>query len=135
LPATNNKNTIATSQSRILILIVGLSDPDCRATDDPEREGLIDTPARVGRAWREYCAGYAEDPGIHLRRTFSEVVQCIRDNLQPQGVAVVIEAQHDCMTGRGMRTPGVEMITSRMQGCFLDDASSRKELLCLMGRG
>ena len=43
------------------------------AGDDPEREGLLDTPARVGRAWREYCAGYAENPAAHLSRTFHEV--------------------------------------------------------------
>jgi GTP cyclohydrolase I len=170
------------------------------AGDDPEREGLSDTPNRVARAWREYCAGYDEDPGLHLQRTFSEVAgydevvllrdipfqshcehhlapitgtasiaylprsrvvgisklarvlhgyarrlqiqerltsevaQCIWDHLQPQGVAVVIEAQHGCMTGRGVRTPGVGMITSRMLGCFLDDSSSRKEVLALMGR-
>ena len=38
------------------------------AGDDPEREGLIDTPARVGRAWREYCQGYGDDPSVHLTR-------------------------------------------------------------------
>lgn len=170
------------------------------AGDDPDREGLVDTPARVGRAWREYCKGYHEDPGLHLSRTFeevggydeivllkdipfqshcehhlapitgnasiaylpnkkvvgisklarvlqgyaqrlqvqerltSQVAQSIWENLQPQGVAVVIEAQHGCMTGRGVRTPGVGMVTSRMLGCFLKDASSRKEVLALMGR-
>ncbi len=169
--------------------------------DNPEREGLTDTPLRVARAWREYCAGYDENPGHHLERTFSEVAgydevvllrdipfqshcehhlapitgtasiaylprnrvvgisklarvlqgfarrlqiqerltsevaQCIWDNLHPHGVAVVIEAQHGCMTGRGVRTPGVGMITSRMLGCFLDNPSSRKEVLALMGRG
>jgi len=41
--------------------------------DEPTREGLIDTPKRVARAWREYCRGYAEDPGAHLSRTFEEV--------------------------------------------------------------
>ncbi|SDD78151.1 GTP cyclohydrolase I [Sphingomonas sp. YR710] len=41
--------------------------------DDPQREGLVDTPARVGRAWREYCQGYEEDPAHHLSRTFEEV--------------------------------------------------------------
>jgi GTP cyclohydrolase I len=41
--------------------------------DDPEREGLIDTPKRVARAWKEYCSGYNEDPGRHLARTFEEV--------------------------------------------------------------
>jgi GTP cyclohydrolase I len=46
---------------------------------------------------------------------------------------VVIEAQHGCMTGRGVKTPGVSMVTSRMMGCFLDDNRSRKEVLSLMG--
>ncbi|WP_340315526.1 GTP cyclohydrolase I FolE [Rhizorhabdus argentea] len=41
--------------------------------DDPDREGLRDTPARVGRAWKEYCLGYLEDPSLHLSRTFEEV--------------------------------------------------------------
>ena len=167
--------------------------------DDPEREGLLDTPARVGRAWKEYCQGYAEDPAIHLARQFeevggynelvllkdipfqshcehhmapitgkasiaympkdrvvgisklarvlngysrrlqiqerltAEVASCIWENLKPHGVAVVIEAQHGCMTGRGVRTPGVSMITSRLLGCFLDDPRSRKEVMSLMG--
>lgn len=43
------------------------------AGDDPEREGLLDTPKRVARAWREYCAGYGEDPAHHLSRVFEEV--------------------------------------------------------------
>ena len=169
------------------------------AGDDPAREGLVDTPARVGRAWLEYCEGYREDPGYHLSRTFqevggydelvllrdipfqshcehhmapivgkasiaympsdrvvgisklarvlngfsrrlqvqerltAEVAQCIWDNLHPQGVAVVIEATHGCMTGRGVRTPGVSMTTSRLLGCFLDDPRSRQEVLKLMG--
>jgi GTP cyclohydrolase IA len=167
--------------------------------DDPAREGLLDTPSRVARAWKEYCQGYGEEPASHLARQFeevggynelvllkdipfqshcehhmapitgkasiaymprdrvvgisklarvlhgysrrlqiqerltAEVAQCIWDNLQPQGVAVVIEAQHGCMTGRGVRTPGVAMVTSRLFGCFLDDPRSRKEVLSLMG--
>jgi GTP cyclohydrolase IA len=170
------------------------------AGEDPAREGLIDTPARVGRAWREYCAGNAEDPGIHLSRTFeevggydeivalrdipfhshcehhmapiigtasiaylptdrvvgisklarvlhgyarrlqvqerltSQVAQSIWDNLKPQGVAVVIKASHGCMTGRGVRVHGVEMVTSKMLGCFRDNAMSRKEVLSIMGQ-
>ena len=168
------------------------------AGDDPDREGLHDTPKRVARAWREYCQGYDEDPGAHLASTFEEVggydeivllkhipfqshcehhmapitgtasiaylpskrvvgisklarvlhgyaqrlqiqerltaqvAQSIWDNLQPQGVAVVIEAQHGCMTGRGVKTHGVGMVTSRMLGCFLDNPDSRKEVLSLM---
>ncbi|OZA94702.1 GTP cyclohydrolase I FolE [Altererythrobacter sp. H2] len=171
------------------------------AGDDPTREGLLDTPKRVGRAWKEYCQGYLEDPASHLARQFeevggynelvllkdipfqshcehhmapitgkaciaymprdkvvgisklarvlhayarrlqiqerltAEVAQCIWDNLNPHGVAVVIEAQHGCMTGRGVRTPGVGMITSRLLGCFLDDHRSREEVLGLMGYG
>ncbi len=41
--------------------------------DDPDREGLMDTPLRVARAWKEYCEGYASDPGAYLERTFEEV--------------------------------------------------------------
>src|SRR5215207_1455529 len=43
------------------------------AGDDPEREGLLDTPARVARAWKEYAKGYEDDPAWHLSRTFEEV--------------------------------------------------------------
>src|ERR687894_2540989 len=43
------------------------------AGDDPEREGLLDTPGRVARAWKEYAIGYREDPAVHLSRTFLEV--------------------------------------------------------------
>ena len=167
--------------------------------DDPGREGLLDTPRRVARAWKEYCQGYGEDPATHLARIFeevggynevvllkgipfqshcehhmapiigtaaiaylprnhvvgisklarvlhgfarrlqiqerltAEVAQCIWDNLKPLGVAVVIEASHACMTARGVRTPGVNMVTSRMMGTFLEDERSRKEVLSLMG--
>ena len=76
--------------------------------------------------------GYARRLQIQERLT-AEVAQCIWQHLQPQGVAVVIEARHGCMTGRGVRTPGVGMITSRMLGCFLNDDRSRKEVLSLMG--
>ena len=43
------------------------------AGDDPTREGLVDTPSRVARAWKEYCIGYTEDPAIHLSRVFEEI--------------------------------------------------------------
>ena len=76
--------------------------------------------------------GYARRLQIQERLT-AEVAQCIWDNLQPQGVAVVIEAGHACMSARGVRTTGVSMITSRLLGCFLDDARSRREVLSLMG--
>ncbi|HKX22177.1 MAG TPA: GTP cyclohydrolase I FolE [Rhizorhapis sp.] len=171
------------------------------AGDDPEREGLQDTPKRVARAWKEYCHGYSEDPAQHLNRVFeevggydeivllkdipfqshcehhmapiigvahiaylprdhvvgisklarvlhafarrlqvqerltAEVADCIWDYLKPQGVAVVIEATHACMTARGVRTPGVTMKTSRMMGVFREDEKSREEVLALMGVG
>ena len=66
-------------------------------------------------------------------RLTAEVARCIQDNLKPHGVAVVIEASHSCMTARGVRTPGVTMVTSKLLGCFLDDNRSRKEVLSLMG--
>lgn len=169
------------------------------AGDDPSREGLIDTPKRVARAWKEYCQGYGEDPAYHLSRVFEEVggydeivllkdipfqshcehhmapiigkasiaylpqdhvvgisklarvlhgfarrlqvqerltaqvADCIWEHLKPRGVAVVIEASHACMTARGVRTPGVGMVTSRMMGTFREDERSRKEVLALMG--
>ena len=169
------------------------------AGDDPEREGLRDTPRRVARAWKEYCSGYEEDPAAHLGRMFeevggydeivllkdipfqshcehhmapiigkaaiaylptsrvvgisklarvlhgfarrlqiqerltAEVAQCIWDNLNPKGVAVVIEASHACMTARGVRTPGVNMVTSHVMGTFRRDDKSRQEVLKLMG--
>ncbi len=169
------------------------------AGDDPEREGLVDTPLRVARAWREYAKGYDEDPCVHLSRTFDEVggydeivllkdipfhshcehhlapiigkaaiaylprnkvvgisklarvlngfarrlqvqerltaqvADCIWEHLQPQGVAVVIEASHACMTARGVQTPGTMMTTSRMMGTFRSDERSRREVLALMG--
>ncbi len=76
--------------------------------------------------------GFARRLQVQERLT-AEVTNCIWEHLQPQGVAVVIDAQHGCMTGRGVRTPGVGMVTSRMLGCFLDDQRSRKEVLSLMG--
>ena len=169
------------------------------AGDDPDREGLLDTPKRVARAWAEYSAGYQQDPAAYLSRTFhevggydeivllkdipfqshcehhmapiigkasiaylprdkvvgisklarvlhgfarrlqvqerltAEVADCIWDNLQPLGVAVVIEASHSCMTARGVNTPGVMMTTSRMMGTFRSDERSRREVLALMG--
>ena len=76
--------------------------------------------------------GFAHRLQIQERLT-AEVAQCIWDNLEPHGVAVVIEAQHGCMTGRGVKTHGVEMVTSRILGCFMDDDRSRKEVMSLMG--
>jgi len=167
--------------------------------EDPEREGLLDTPGRVARAWREFSVGYETDPRTLLATTFAEVegydeivllrdirieshcehhlvpiigvchvaylprrrvvgisklarvveayarrlqiqerltaliAETINDVLQPEGVAVVIEAGHQCMTTRGVHQPGVSMVTSRMLGAFRDNPTTRGELLSMLG--
>jgi GTP cyclohydrolase I len=169
------------------------------AGDDPDREGLKDTPARVARAFEEYFSGYGADPADVLARTFEEtdgydemvllrdirfeshcehhlapIIGCahvaylpkrrvvgisklarvvemyakrlqiqekmtaqiantLNDTLEPDGVAVVIEAVHHCMTTRGVHKPGVAMLTSRMLGAFRDNASTRREFLAMIG--
>ena len=168
------------------------------AGDDPTREGLQDTPARVVRAYEEFFRGYGEDPIALLARTFEEIegydemivlrdirveshcehhmvpiigkahvaylpgsrvvgisklarvvdayahrfqiqekltaqiANTINDVLQPRGVAVVIEANHQCMSTRGVHKPGASMVTSRMLGAFRDDASTRREFLAMI---
>ena len=169
------------------------------AGDDPAREGLIDTPKRVAKAYRDWFSGYESDPAEFLLRTFEEVggydqmvvlrdiqfeshcehhlapiigrahvgymptnrvvgisklarvvdgfarrlqvqekltaqiAQCIQETLQPAGVAVVIDASHECMTTRGVHKRGVSMVTSQMLGSFRDDARTRMEFLQFIG--
>ena len=169
------------------------------AGDDPDREGLRDTPSRVTRAYQEFFVGYDTDPVAVLERTFEEtdgydeivllrdirlestcehhmapiigrvhvaylphrrvvgisklarvvdayakrlqiqekltaqIANTIQDVLEPRGVAVVIEAAHQCMTTRGVHKPGVTMVTSRMLGAFRDDPTTRRELLAMIG--
>ena len=76
--------------------------------------------------------GFARRLQVQERLT-AEVAQCIQDHLNPRGVAVVIEASHACMTARGVRTPGVSMVTSQVMGTFRKDSKSREEVLKLMG--
>ncbi len=168
------------------------------AGEDPEREGLHDTPARVVRSYEEFFRGYTEDPVALLARTFEEIegydemvvlrdirveshcehhmvpiigkahvaylpgsrvvgisklarvvdayahrfqiqekltaqiANTINDVLQPRGVAVVIEAGHQCMSTRGVHKPGASMVTSRMLGAFRDDPSTRREFLAMI---
>jgi GTP cyclohydrolase I len=170
------------------------------AGDDPEREGLIDTPGRVVRSYEEFFSGYHEDPVALLQRTFEEadgydemvtltdirleshcehhmvpivgkahiaylpnkrvvgisklarvmevfakrlqiqekltvqIANTLMEVLQPHGVAVVIEAAHDCMTTRGVRKPEVMMVTSHMVGVFRENSDTRREFLGLIGR-
>jgi GTP cyclohydrolase I len=169
------------------------------AGDDPDREGLRDTPGRVVRAYEEFFAGYLQDPREILKRTFSEVegydemivmndirfeshcehhmvpiigkvhigylpdkrvigisklarlvevyarrlqvqekmtvqiADTLQDILQPKGVAVVIEAAHQCMTTRGVHKTGVTMVTSTMLGAFRDNSDTRREFLNIIG--
>jgi GTP cyclohydrolase IA len=168
------------------------------AGDDPDREGLKGTPARVARAYQEYFSGYDTDPVELLKRTFEEtdgydeivvlrdirfeshcehhiapiigkahiaylpgrrvvgisklarlvevfakrlqiqekmtaqIANTLDEVLRPRGVAVVIEAAHQCMTTRGVHKPGVAMVTSRMLGAFRSDAATRREFLAMI---
>jgi GTP cyclohydrolase I len=169
------------------------------AGDDPTREGLRDTPARVARAYEDWFSGSNEDPEEFLARTFEEIdgyddmvvlkdirfeshcehhlapiigrvhvgylpnnkvvgisklarvvdvfarrlqvqetmnaqiANCIQHVLEPKGVAVVIEATHQCMTTRGVHKTGVTMVTSAMHGAFRNSATTRREFLAVIG--
>ena len=63
----------------------------------------------------------------------AQIANAIQTELQPRGVAVVIEAAHQCMTTRGVHKPGVAMVTSRMLGAFRDDPTTRREFLAMIG--
>lgn len=168
------------------------------AGDDPAREGLLETPARVARSYRELFAGYEVDPLHYLEKTFeevggydelvvlkdirfvsfcehhmlpvvgkahvaylptdrvvgisklarvvrgfarrlqiqekmtSEIAQAIQSVLKPQGVGVVIEAEHSCMTLRGVNVPGASLSTSCLLGVVRDDPRTREEFLRLV---
>jgi len=169
------------------------------AGDDPDREGLAETPERVARAYEDWFSGYKDDPEEYLLRTFEEVegydemivlkdirfeshcehhlapiigrahigylpnnkvvgisklarvveayarrlqvqekmnaqiANCIQSVLDPKGVAVVIEATHQCMTTRGVHKPGVTMVTSTMLGDFRKNPLTRREFLSVIG--
>ncbi|NCX25194.1 MAG: GTP cyclohydrolase I FolE [Proteobacteria bacterium] len=168
------------------------------AGDDPDREGLIETPDRVVRSYKEFFSGYEEDPEKVLGKTFEEVegydevviVRNIRVEshcehhmvpivgvahvgyipnkrvvgisklarvvdiygkrlqtqetmtaliadtidrvLEPKGVAVVIDANHECMSTRGIHKTESSTITSRMLGSFRDNAETRAEFMNLI---
>jgi GTP cyclohydrolase I len=59
----------------------------------------------------------------------AQIADCVNDALEPRGVAVVIEAQHECMTTRGVNKTNIKMVTSRMIGAFRDDARTRAEFM------
>jgi GTP cyclohydrolase I len=75
---------------------------------------------------------YAKRLQIQEKMT-AQVANTLDEVLQPKGVAVVIEAAHQCMTTRGVHKPGVTMVTSRMLGAFRDDPLSRREVLAMIG--
>ncbi len=168
------------------------------AGDDPDREGLLDTPGRVARSYKELFAGYAIEPRAYLERTFeevggynqlvvlkdirfvsfcehhmlpvvgvahvgylptdrvvgisklarvvrgyarrlqiqekmtSEIALAIEEVLRPQGVGVVVEAEHSCMTLRGVNAPGASLTTSHLSGVVRDDPRTREEFLRLV---
>lgn len=63
----------------------------------------------------------------------AQIADTLQEVLQPRGVGVVIEAAHQCMTTRGIKKPGVSMVSSRMLGAFREDASTRREFLAMIG--
>ncbi len=75
---------------------------------------------------------YARRLQIQEKMT-AQIANAIEEVLEPKGVAVVIEASHQCMTTRGVHRPGVAMVTSRMLGLFRSDARTRREFLALIG--
>jgi GTP cyclohydrolase IA len=76
---------------------------------------------------------YARRLQIQEKMT-AQIANCLDEVLQPKGVAVVIEAAHQCMTTRGVHKPGVSMVTSRMLGAFRTDPSTRREFLAIIGQ-
>lgn len=166
--------------------------------DDPTRDGLKETPARVTRAFEEFFKGYTDDPEAILQKTFEEIegydemivlrgirfeshcehhmapivgrawvayipkgrvvgisklarvvdayakrlqiqekmtaqiANTIQNVLQPDGVGVVIKAEHHCMTTRGVHKHGTDMVTSRMLGSFRDNSMTRQEFLAMV---
>ena len=76
---------------------------------------------------------YARRLQIQEKMT-AQIANSLETILEPNGVAVVVEAAHQCMTTRGVHTPGVVMVTSRMLGAFRENASTRREFLAMIGR-
>jgi GTP cyclohydrolase I len=166
--------------------------------EDPDRDGLLETPARVARAYAEQFAGmgmrpadvlttvfdadhdemvlvrdievystcehhlvpffgrahvgyipndkgqitglsklarlvdlYARRPQVQERMT-SQIADALMDTVEPRGVVVIIEAEHLCMSMRGVRKPGAKTITSAVRGCFLSSKSTRAEAMSLL---
>ena len=168
--------------------------------EDPNRDGLLDTPARVARMYAEICGGLHEDPGAHLSRQFevdhdemilvrdiplyslcehhlipflgkahvgyipnkegcvtglsklarlvegyarqpqvqerltTQIADAMETALNPRGVLVVVEAEHLCMSMRGIRKPGANTVTSAVRGLFRTDIATRAEAMRFIDR-
>lgn len=169
------------------------------AGDDPDREGLVDTPRRVAKAFHEFYKGYGEDAGEALSRTFEEVggyddmvlvrdipfyshcehhmvpfigkahiayypsaagvvglsklarvvdifarrlqtqenltaqiVDAIDHHLEPRGIAVLVEAEHQCMSLRGVQKSGVSTVTTQFTGVFRDNPTEQVRFMTLL---
>ena len=76
---------------------------------------------------------YARRLQIQERLT-AQIANTINDELDPQGVAVIIESAHECMTTRGVHKPGVSMVTSSMLGVFRTNSDTRRELMAMLNR-
>lgn len=165
------------------------------AGEDPSREGLLETPKRVVKAYEEFFSGYTKDPAAELSKTFEDIegfddmvvvkgidfvshcehhlvpilgrahvaywpneqvvgisklarivdifgrrlvsqenmtrniVQCIDQTLEPKGVAVYIDANHQCMSTRGVKKGGSSTVTSMFSGIFKDDRDVQRRFL------
>ncbi|WP_419849938.1 GTP cyclohydrolase I FolE [Candidatus Poriferisocius sp.] len=168
--------------------------------EDPNRDGLLDTPGRVARMYAEICGGLHEDPASHLTRQFeadhdemilvrdiplyslcehhlipflgkahvgyipnedgcitglsklarvvdgyarmpqvqerltTQIADAIEGALNPRGVLVVVEAEHLCMSMRGIRKPGANTVTSAVRGLFRTDIATRAEAMRFIDR-
>ena len=168
--------------------------------EDPDREGLVETPNRVARMYAEVCSGLHEDPVTYLKTTFqvghdemvmvrniplyslcehhlipflgtanvayipsgsgqvtglsklarlvdgyakrlqvqerltTQIAEAIEGALEPRGVLVVIEAEHLCMSMRGVRKPGTTTVTSSVTGIFRDNVATRAEAMRFLDR-
>jgi GTP cyclohydrolase I len=170
------------------------------AGDDPTREGLLETPARVAKAYGEFFAGYEQDAGAILSKTFKEVggyddivlvrdipfsshcehhmvpfvgkahiaylphdgvvglsklarlvevysrrlqtqenltsqiIEAINEQLGPRGAAVMLEAEHMCMSMRGVRAHGAATITHRFTGVFAEERAEQDRFYAMIGK-
>ena len=189
-PRTLERPSAAEAEAAVRTLIA-------YAGDDPAREGLLDTPARVAKAFREFYAGYEEDPAAILDRVFDEaggyddlvllrdipfhshcehhmvpiigkahiayypkdgvvglsklarlvdayarrlqmqerltqqIADAIDEGLAPRGVAVMLEAEHHCVSMRGTRKAGVSTVTTAFTGLFKTDRDERARFIAL----